>query len=36
VRIEVSGLPTSDESLFVGKKRTFHIAAQGRFKRPIR
>jgi len=34
--IHINNLPTTDEAVFAGKKRTFHIACQGQFKRPVK
>ena len=34
--VHVRGLETTDPSVFAGKRRAFHVAAQGRFKRPYR
>ncbi|GBF92361.1 hypothetical protein Rsub_05563 [Raphidocelis subcapitata] len=34
--IHINGLATTDPAVFAGKKRTIHIAAQGKFKRRVR
>eukprot|EP00877_Chromochloris_zofingiensis_P008387 jgi/Chrzof1/3801/Cz13g09100.t1 len=35
IEVHLKGLPTSQRHLFEGKKRFFHIAVQGKYKRPI-
>jgi hypothetical protein len=34
--IHINNLPTTDGEVFAGKKRLFHISAQGQFKRTIK